>query len=375
MRKKIDLCDITFDKEEHSAVLKVLESKWQTMGEITKSFEYEFGQFIGAEFVVAVNNCTSALHLAMIALGIGEGDEVIVPSLTFVATANAVLYTGAKPVFADITSLEDWTISSDSIEANITEKTKAISVVHYAGFPCNMTDIKDIAKKYNLFIIEDAAHGPGTWIDSKHSGTIGDIGCFSFFANKNMTSGEGGAFVTNNNDLAEKARNLRSHGMTSLSWDRYKGRATCYDVVSLGYNYRYDEMRAAIARVQLKKLEVNNKKRKDLTKYYLKHLPKISSVTVPFKNKKGIFSYHIFPILLDKKINRLNLMDKMRSHGIQTSIHYPPIHKMKIYKDSYSSLDLPNTEIVGNRELTLPLHPLLKYEDVDYIVDKLKNSI
>ena len=163
--------------------------------------------------------------------------------------------------------------------------------------------------------------------------------------------------------------------MTSLSWDRYKGRATCYDVVSLGYNYRYDEMRAAIARVQLKKLEVNNKKRKDLTKYYLKHLPKISSVTVPFKNKKGIFSYHIFPILLDKKINRLNLMDKMRSHGIQTSIHYPPIHKMKIYKDSYSSLDLPNTEIVGNRELTLPLHPLLKYEDVDYIVDKLKNSI
>ena len=201
-KKLIALCDIVFDDEEQGAVQKVLKSKWLTMGKVTKSFENKFAKYIGSEYVVAVNNCTSALHLAMCALGIGEGDEVIVPSLTFVATANAVLYTGAKPVFADITSLEDWTISSDSIEANITEKTKAISVVHYAGFPCNMTDIKDIAKKYNLFIIEDAAHGPGTWIDSKHIGTIGDIGCFSFFANKNMTSGEGGAFVTNNNDLA-----------------------------------------------------------------------------------------------------------------------------------------------------------------------------
>jgi dTDP-4-amino-4,6-dideoxygalactose transaminase len=370
----IYLSDITYDAEEEKAVLDVLRSKWLSMGDITKTFEQEFGEYVNSPYVVAVSNCTAALHLALISLGIGAGDEVIVPSLTFVATANAVCYTGAKPVFADIKSLDDWTISPDSIREHITPRTRAIIVVHYGGYPCDMQAITEIAKKCNLHVVEDAAHGPGSWVDSKHIGTWGDVGCFSFFSNKNMTSGEGGAVVTNSEEIAEKIRNLRSHGMTTISWDRHHGHAYQYDVISLGYNYRFDEIRAALARTQLKKLDFNNRKRSERHAYYRNLLEQFGEVRVPFTHRNDRVSNHLLSILLNENIDRIELMKKMRSYGIQTSIHYPPVHRFSNYRDLDTG-SLPYTEIVGKQELTLPLHPLLDFKEIDYIVQKLKECI
>jgi len=372
--QNIYLSDITYDAEEEKAVLEVLRSRWLTMGEVTKTFEKEFGDYIDSPHVMAVSNCTAALHLALIALGISDGDEVIVPSFTFVATSNAVRYTGAAPVFADIKSLDDWTISPDSIRQLITNRTRAVIVVHYGGYPCDMQAIMDIAKEHNLYVVEDAAHGPGSWIGSRHIGTWGDAGCFSFFSNKNMTSGEGGAIVANNEEIAERIKKLRSHGMTTVSWDRHHGHAYQYDVVSLGYNYRFDELRAALARVQLKKLDLNNRKRAERHAYYRDLLRNVSGVSIPFAQRGDKVSYHLLSVLLGENTDRLDLMKKMRSFGIQTSVHYPPIHHFSNYRD-IKTAPLPNTEIVGGRELTLPLHPMLALKDIEYVVQKLKECI
>jgi dTDP-4-amino-4,6-dideoxygalactose transaminase len=370
----IYLSDITYDSEEERAIAEVLKSKWISMGAVTEAFEQDFREYVGSSHVIAVSNCTAALHLALVSLGIHSGDEVILPSLTFVATANAVRYTGATPVFVDVNSLDDWNISSDDIEKHITDRTSAIIVVHYGGFPCDMKRIKEIAKKNNLFVVEDAAHGPGSWINSKHIGTIGDVGCFSFFSNKNMTTGEGGALVTNNDDIAGKARCLRSHGMTSLSWDRYRGHAYQYDVAALGFNYRFDDLKAALACVQLKKLSSNNRKRAERYDHYRNLLKQIPEVKIPFNNINEKVSYHIFPILLGDNINRNQLMKKMSSFGIQTSVHYPPVHLFSTYSKMYSER-LAYTEIIGQRELTLPMHPMLDFKDIDYVVNKLKKCL
>ena len=268
MTWKIPLADIDFGFEEEEAVLRVVRSRWLSMGEETQQFEQEFAAFIGVKHALAVTNATAALHLACLAVGIGPGDEVIVPSLTFVATANAVRYAGGVPVFADIEG-EDWlTISPASIEKCIGEKTRAILVMHYAGFACDMPAILDIAGKYDLAVIEDLAHAIGSELNGRKLGTWGKIGCFSFFSNKNMTTGEGGMVVTDDDLLADKLRSMRSHGMTSLSWDRHKGHVWTYDVVGLGYNYRIDEIRSAMGRVQLKKVSGFNQRRERLVELY-----------------------------------------------------------------------------------------------------------
>ena len=209
MSWKYPLSDIDIDKREIEAVKEVLCLKWLTMGEVTQKFEDEFQKFIGVKHAIAVTNCTAALHLALKGLGIGHGDEVIVPSLTFVATSNAILYVDAKPVFADITSLDNWNISPEDIEKKISSRTKAIIVMHYGGYPCDMDSINYIAEKHNLFVIEDAAHAPGAEYNGKKCGSLSDVGCFSFFSNKNMTTGEGGMITTDDDALANKIRLMR----------------------------------------------------------------------------------------------------------------------------------------------------------------------
>src|SRR5512135_541044 len=252
MNWTIPLSDLDFGPAEDQAVLDVLHSKWLTMGAVTQAFEAEFAAFHHAEYAVAVSNATVALHMACLALGIGPGDEVIVPALTFVATANAVLYTGARVRFADILGEAELNVSPEAIERQITPHTKAISVVHYGGYPCRMEAICAVAERHGLAVIEDAAHAPGAFLNGRHLGTWGDAGCFSFFSNKNLSTGEGGMLVTDKDDIAEKVRLMRSHGMTSLTYDRHRGHANTYDVVDLGYNYRIDEIRSALGCVQLK---------------------------------------------------------------------------------------------------------------------------
>ena len=251
MEWKIPLSDIDLGAEDQAAVDKVLHSKWLTMGSVTQEFEQAFAVHVGVKYALAVTNATAALHVACIIAGLNPGDEAIVPSLTFVATANAVRYTGAVPVFADIAGENDLNISYKSIERAITKRTRAILVMHYGGYPCDMPSIMGLAREHNLIVIEDAAHAVGSDLQGRKMGTWGDMGCFSFFSNKNMTTGEGGMLVTDNEAYTHRAHLLRSHGMTTLTWDRHMGHAWSYDVVDLGYNYRIDEIRAALGMVQL----------------------------------------------------------------------------------------------------------------------------
>jgi len=371
---KIPLADLDYDTNEENAVISVLRSKWLTMGSVTAQFEHDFSQLTGSPHCLSVSNATEALHLACVALGIGPGDEVIVPSLTFVATANAVLYTGASVVFADITSPNDLTISPQSIQANISPRTKAIIVMHYAGYPCDMPAILEIARQHNLHIIEDAAHSPGATLQGKGLGTWGDIGCFSFFSNKNLATGEGGMLTTHSDEIAARLKLLRSHGMTTLTYDRHAGHAYTYDVVDLGYNYRIDEIRAALGIEQLKKLPRNNQRRLEIVDLYRAHLP--AELSLPFSYHPGVSAGHLAPALLPEGYSRTAFQDFMKEQGIQTSIHYPPIHTFSYYKERFPGPhNLPVTESVGAREVTLPLFPSMTEEQIDYLMEIVPQAL
>ena len=364
---KIPLFDLNFDEQEEKAVLATLRSKWISTGPKCTEFENLFTEKTKAKYALTLANCTVALHLALKVIGITEGDEVICPSLTFVATANAIRYVNATPVFCDITSLEDLTISPDEIEKAITSKTKAIIVMHYAGFPCDMKKIMAIAKEHNLKVIEDACHGPLSEYQGKKLGTIGDIGCFSFFSNKNLSTGEGGMLITNNEAYYEKAKLLRSHGMTSLSYERAKGHSTTYDVVELGYNYRMDDIRASIGIVQLDKLQEDLEKRIKIRKHYIELLSNIPNMVVPFANNQEFVSNYIMPIILkdsDYK-KRDEFRNYLHENGIQTSIHYPAVHRFSIYKQFARAL--PLTGYVADNEITLPMYSRLMEKDLLYI--------
>ncbi len=371
---RVPLSDLDFGVEEENAVLEVLRSKWLTMGAVTQAFETEFARHAGVKHAFAVSNATEALHLACLALGIGAGDEVITPSLSFVATSNAVLYTGADVRFADINGLDDLTISPEDIERCISPRTKAIVVMHYGGYPCRMEEICRLAEKHHLPIIEDDAHCPGAKLRGRPLGAWGAIGCFSFFSNKNLSTGEGGMIVTDRDDLAEKIRLQRSHGMTSLTLERHKGHAYSYDVVELGYNYRIDEIRSALGRVQLEKLEANNRKRGAMTALY-RTLLRESGVGLPFMGHPGEPAYHIFPILLPEGVDRFRFIDQMRLRQIQTSIHYPPTHLFKYYRERYGEIRLPVTEQAAAREVTLPLYPGMGEAAVRAVVEAVGESL
>ena len=378
MNWKIPLADLDFGPEESTAVQNVLNSRWLTMGEVTQQFEQAFAQFNQVKHAIAVANGTAALHLACAAIGLGRGDEVITPSLTFVATANAIRYTGATPVFADIVSPTDLTISPEAIENLITERTKAIMVMHYGGYACDMTAILALAKKHHLNVIEDAAHAVGAELEGRKLGCWGDVGCFSFFSNKNMTTGEGGMVVTNDDELAAKIRLMRSHGMTTLTWDRHRGHAWDYDVVELGYNYRMDEIRAALGLVQLGKLEKNNENRRRLTQLYHSMFSYLLPfIILPFTDHRGLTSAHIMPILIPDVVDRIWVLEQLKQKGIQASHHYPPIHRFAAYQQLFSTrnLHLPITENVADREVTIPLYPSMSDEDVHTVVKAVQEAL
>lgn len=373
---RVPLSDIDFGTEELEAVQQVLKSRWLTMGAVTLEFEREFAAYVGARHAIAVTNATAALHLACVAAGLGAGDEAILPSLTFVATANAVRYAGALPVFADIEGENNLNASVQSIEARITPRTRAILVVHYGGYACDMPGILSLAERHELVVIEDAAHAIGSELDGRMLGTWGGIGCFSFFSNKNMTTGEGGMLVTDDDRLAERLRLLRSHGMTSLTWDRHKGHAWSYDVVDLGYNYRIDEIRSALGREQLKKLPRNNQLRREKTALYRQFFRELCpEIVLPFKRHPGISAGHLMPILLPVGISREAFMETMKMRGIQTSIHYPPVHLFSAYREMDFTGNLALTESVAAREVTLPLYPALSDGSIRLVAEAVQTSL
>ncbi len=372
---KVQLFELNYDHREEEAVLSVLKSRWITMGESTKAFEVKFGDFNGCQHLpTAVSSATAALHMALIALDIGPGDEVITPALTFIADTNVVIMVGASPVLADITSLTDWNVSAKTISDRITRKTKAVIIVHYGGVPCEMDEIVSLCKERGIALIEDVAHAPGAEYKGVKCGNFGDLSAFSFFTNKNLSVGEGGMVIAKSEVLNAKIKYLRSHGMSTLTLDRHKGRAITYDVMQAGLNYRMDEMRAALGLVQLEKLIDANKKRKELSDHYTASLSE-TELTFPFQNLKSKSSaYHIYPALLPENINREVLFYSMKEKGIQTSIHYPSIQSFTAYHDlrKYST---PISETVSQRELTLPLYPTMTFEQVDIVVENLIEAL
>jgi dTDP-4-amino-4,6-dideoxygalactose transaminase len=372
---KIPLFDLNFDESEEQAVLETLRSKWISTGPKTDEFERAFAKMLGSGQAIALANCTVALHLAMRLAGVGDGDEVICPSLTFVATVNAIRYVGAIPVFCDIRSLDDLTLDPDHVERLVNDRTKAIVVMHYAGFPCEMGKILEIARRRSLKVIEDACHGPLSQWDGACVGTIGDIGCFSFFSNKNISTGEGGMLVARDPELAQQAKLLRSHGMTSLSYERSRGHSTSYDVVALGYNYRMDDIRASIGLAQLRKLPQDLKRRAELRECYLEELRHLDAIQMPFAKHRGFVSNYILPTVL-KNTNAEHrdwVRSQLQEKGIQTSVHYPAVHRFSIYRSA--SHQLPVTEYVTDAEVTLPLFAKLTFEDIRYIAQTLRSIL
>lgn len=374
----IQLFKLNFDEVEAKAVSDVVAGGWLSMGEKITSFEENFGEFLGdGVHCKAVANGTAALHMALLALEVGRGDEVIIPSLTFVADVNVVTIVGATPKLADATSLNDWNMSLESVEKQITEKTKAVIVVHYAGYPCrDIERISQLCRDKGIGLIEDVAHAPGATVDGKACGTFGDVGCFSFFSNKNLSIGEGGMVSTLDAELNKKLGYLRSHGMTTLTLDRHKGRAITYDLAQPGLNYRMDEMRAAIGCVQLDKLPAGNVRRGELTDRYRSNLQG-SPITIPFErqasNLKSV--YHILPVLLPENSERLAVIGVLKDKKIQSSIHYPPFWDFSAYKGQFSESDSPVSAEICRRQLTLPLFPTMIEAEVDKVCNELLGAL
>ncbi|GLI35891.1 DegT/DnrJ/EryC1/StrS family aminotransferase [Desulforhabdus amnigena] len=377
MNWTLPLFECDFGEAEVKAVEQVIRSGWLTMGTLVRKFEEAFAARVGCRHAIAVSSCTAALHLAQLALEMGPEDEVICPALTFVATANAIRYVGARPVFADVKSRDEWVIGVEQIQTVESPRTKGVCAVHYAGYPCAMDEISAYARARGLKVIEDCAHAPLTLYKGKALGTWGDIGCFSFFSNKNLSTGEGGMLVTDDDEIASRLRLLRSHGMTTLTLDRHQGHAFSYDVVAVGFNYRPTEITAALGLVQLEKLEGKNEQRRTLVTAYRNQLAKETpALSVPFGSYPLEFSAcHIMPVLLPPQTERRHVMEGLRQEGIQSSIHYPPIHTFQAYAGLCPSRSLPHTELIGAHCLTLPLYPQMIIEDVDRCVKTLAQLI
>ena len=339
-------------------------------------FERDFAKFCNSKYAVGVSNATSALHLSLICAGISKGDEVIIPNLTFVATASSVMLAGATPVLADIEN-DGLNISVESIKKNITKKTKAIIPVHFAGIPCNMNKIIKIAKENNLKVNEDCAHAIGSKIGKKYVGTFGNAGCFSFYPTKNFTTIEGGMIITNSKELADKIRKKRNHGITRTLQNRYsKGKPWDYDIEEPGYNFRLDEIRSSLGINQLKKIKLFNKKRESSFNYYNKKLQKIPGIDIPMTNKKITNSYHLYIIRIKDTfgVSRDQLFKKLLKNGIQTSVHYKPLSKFKVCKKKAKKYDsLKNSEKRYQEIISLPFFTTISQKQQDIVVKTIKN--
>jgi dTDP-4-amino-4,6-dideoxygalactose transaminase len=373
----IPLFDISLREEEIDAVAETLRSGWLTMGPRTESFERAFAEHLGTRHAIAVSSCTSALHLAYLAAGVGPGDEVIVPAITFVASAAAVRYCGAEPVFADVLAPNDLGLDPADVEARITPRTKAVCTVHYAGYSTDVERLRALCDERGIALIEDAAHAPdATSAAGEMLGTIGLAGCFSFFSNKVLSCGEGGLLATNDDAVAELARTRRAHALTASTWDRHRGHSTGYDVVDLGFNYRIDEPRAALLEARLAGLAADVAQRRRLVHRYRELLADVPGLTVPYRDDEvDRSSCYVMPVMLDTPDRRDPLRESMLSdHTVQTSVLYPAVHELSAYAGA-ATPGLERSELVARGELTLPLFPHLSEAQQDRVVAALRAGL
>ena len=364
-------------KSDKVAIMDALDSPILTVGPKINEFERLFSKFTGAKYAIGVSNATTALYLSLKALGIGRGDEVIIPDITFVATANAVIHTGATPVLADVE--DDLNISTESIKKKITKKTKVILPVHFAGKVCDIRSIKDIAKSNNLLLLEDCAHAIGARYKGQHVGTFGNAGCFSFYPTKNITTIEGGMIITNSLKVANYARIARNHGMTKTLTQRYShGKPWDYDVMEAGYNFRLDEIRAALGINQLKRIESLNSLRRKAFRYYNFKFRNIEDIVIPTIKDDDSHACHLYIIKIGEKcrISRDELFKKIIKDNVTTTVHYKPLHKFSAYKKISGNVkDLKNSEKLYTRILSLPFYPQISKKTQDRVVECIKMAI
>jgi dTDP-4-amino-4,6-dideoxygalactose transaminase len=373
----IPVFDVRLDEDVVAAVADTLRSGWLTMGPRIQAFEAEFAEHLGVKHAIAVNSCTAALHLAYLAAGIGPGDEVIVPGITFVASAAAVRYCGGTPVLAEIRGQHDLGLDPEDVAARITPRTKAVCAVHYGGYAAPLTELAELCRERGLVLIEDAAHSPEAVLpgSDRKLGTFGQSGTFSFFSNKILSCGEGGLLATDDDAVAELARSRRSHAMTSGTWDRHRGHAMSYDVVEVGYNYRLDEPRAALLSARLPGLTADIARRRELTARYRELLADLEGLALPYTDAEvEASSCYVMPVMVEDP----ELRDPVRSllsdrHKVQTSVLYPSINQFTAYGAGAESL--PRCELAARTQITLPLFPHLDDESLQRVVTSLGSSL
>ena len=357
--------------EDKKAVIDALNSPLLTDGPKLREFESAFAKFTGAKYAIGVSNATSALHLSIKALGIGNGDEVIVPDMTFVATANAVVLSGAVPIFADVEK-ETMNISIDSIKKKINSKTKAIIPVHFAGKVCDIVTISKIAKKNNLAVIEDCAHAIGAHNGKKHVGNFGNVGCFSFYPTKNITTIEGGMVITNSKKTADYVMSARNHGLTKTLVQRYtNGKPWDYDVIESGYNYRLDEVRSALGLSQLKRIKKLNVLRKRIYEYYTNKLRHVKGLVTPQSSENNDHVYHLYIMRVEKdnNVSRDDLFTKLLKYGINTSVHYKPLHEFTTFKKFKNNNDMENSKQLYKEIISLPFYPNMSKKQQNFVIE------
>lgn len=370
-------CRPYFDDDELNRVADVLKSGWWTKGSVTREFEKVFAEYVGAKYAVAVNSCTAAMHIALVAKGIGEGDEVISTPMTFCSTINTIVHTGAKPVLVDIDS-KTGLIDVDKIEAAITKKTKAIVPVHYAGQSCDMDKINAIAEKYGLFVLEDCAHALSTEYKGKKIGSMGNACAYSFYVTKNISTAEGGMLTTDDEELYEKASVLSLHGMSKNAWSRYGTKGDWkYEVCDPGFKYNLTDIAAALGIAQMNKLDEMQDIRTEYAEIYNKAFDKIDGITYLKDNGLGKNSAHLYVIQIDKNkfdIDRDTFIELLKEYNIGTSVHFIPIcmHPYYINNFGYKKGDFPETEKMFEGIISLPLYPSMTREDVMYVIEAVR---
>ena len=359
--------------QDKKFVMSSLNSRWLTNGPFLQKFEKIVSNFLKTKFAIGTSSATTSLHLSLRALGIKPGDEVIVPTNTFAATENSVLYCGATPILADV-DLDTFNISVTDIKKKITKKTKAIIPVHYGGQSCDMKEIINISKKFNLKIVEDCAHALGSTYKNKKCGSFGVCGCFSFYPTKIITTGEGGMVSTSNSNIARKINLLRSQGMSVSAKSRESTGSWKYDVVDIGYNYRIDEMRCALGFSQMKRIDQINKLRIKVAKKYDKALSKIEGIILPINKKDRNHIYHLYPLRItsDYHLTRDELFAKLHDSGVGCSVQYIPLHQMSYNeKIIQKNQKFPNADLIKNQILCIPIYPKINDKQIQKVVSIL----
>lgn len=366
------------EEEEISAVVRVLQSGWLTTGPRVQEFEGTFARYIGVNHALAVNSCTAALHLGLAAIGIEEGDEIVLPTMTFAASGEVILYFKARPVLVDCLP-GSFHMDPDQVERAITSRTRAILPVHYAGYPCDMDRILDIAQKHGLKVIEDAAHALPASYKGRPVGTLGDITCFSFYATKTLTTGEGGMATTDNPEYVERMRVLSLHGISKDAWKRYTAEGSWrYDILEPGFKYNFTDLQAALGLAQLAKCDSMTANRAAIASRYNQALSSVEAFETPSAPPEVGHAWHLYVLLVKDSVLRIGrdrVIEELKQRGIGTSVHFIPLHLHSLYRNrlGYAAGQFPNAEERFERAISLPIYPGMQPADVDRVIEALRD--